>query len=161
MLSRFPFLSFTFGDNLNSFFIPFPLLPLTLSSQWLSQTVSFSRYVLCSLPIGTSSQGVWERRAKHGYCNRLIATYPRILYRNLYLIRLPRRLSIPRPGSFPNGSFDHLFLSRPKTDHQLANIVVFALSLGSNVYSVAGPEDTYGSSKTTYITPSYYVSSLR
>jgi len=39
---------------------------------------------------------------------------------------------------------------------KLANIVVFALSLGSNVYSVAGPEDMYGSSKTTYITPSYY-----
>lgn len=36
--------------------------------------------------------------------------------------------------------------------------MVFALSLGSNVYGVAGPEDMYGSSKTTYITPSYYVS---
>lgn len=35
---------------------------------------------------------------------------------------------------------------------------MFALSLGSNVYGVAGPEDMYGSSKTTYITPSYYVS---
>lgn len=39
---------------------------------------------------------------------------------------------------------------------KLVNIVVYAVSLGSNVYSVAGPEDMYGSSKTTYITPSYY-----
>ena len=43
-------------------------------------------------------------------------------------------------------------------DEQLANIVIFAVSLGSNVYSVAGPEDMYGSGKVTYITPSYYVS---
>jgi hypothetical protein len=43
------------------------------------------------------------------------------------------------------------------------NIIVFALSLGSNVYSVAGPDDMYGSEKTTYITPSvwaFYVWSL-
>ncbi|WWC65292.1 uncharacterized protein I303_107909 [Kwoniella dejecticola CBS 10117] len=39
---------------------------------------------------------------------------------------------------------------------KLVNIVVYAVSLGSNVYSVAGPEDMYGSSKVTYITPSYY-----
>ncbi|KAK1923179.1 hypothetical protein DB88DRAFT_494110 [Papiliotrema laurentii] len=39
---------------------------------------------------------------------------------------------------------------------KIANIIVFAVSLGSNVYSVAGPDDMYGSSKTTYITPSYY-----
>ncbi|KAL7422965.1 hypothetical protein Q5752_002263 [Cryptotrichosporon argae] len=36
---------------------------------------------------------------------------------------------------------------------KVANIVVFALSLGSNVYSVAGPEDMYGTGKPTYITP--------
>lgn len=30
------------------------------------------------------------------------------------------------------------------TPSQLLNIFVFALSLGSNVYSVAGPKDTYG-----------------
>lgn len=39
---------------------------------------------------------------------------------------------------------------------KLANIAIFVVSLGSNVYSVAGPEDMYGSSKVTYITPSYY-----
>jgi len=39
---------------------------------------------------------------------------------------------------------------------KVVNIIVYAVSLGSNVYSVAGPEDMYGSSKTTYITPSYY-----
>jgi hypothetical protein len=31
-----------------------------------------------------------------------------------------------------------------KLTFQLLNIFVFALSLGSNVYSVAGPKDTYG-----------------
>ncbi|WVN89787.1 uncharacterized protein L203_105017 [Cryptococcus depauperatus CBS 7841] len=39
---------------------------------------------------------------------------------------------------------------------KLLNIVVYVVSLGSNVYSIAGPEDMYGSSKVTYITPSYY-----
>ncbi|WVQ86121.1 hypothetical protein IAT38_008289 [Cryptococcus sp. DSM 104549] len=39
---------------------------------------------------------------------------------------------------------------------KVLNIVVYAVSLGSNVYSVAGPEDMYGSGKVTYITPSYY-----
>jgi hypothetical protein len=39
------------------------------------------------------------------------------------------------------------------TDSQLANIVVFLFSLGSNVYSVAGPDNMYGSSKEVYITP--------
>jgi len=39
------------------------------------------------------------------------------------------------------------------TDIQLANIVVFLFSLGSNVYSVAGPENMYGSQKETYLTP--------
>ncbi|RSH87028.1 hypothetical protein EHS25_003516 [Saitozyma podzolica] len=39
---------------------------------------------------------------------------------------------------------------------KVVNILVYATSLGSNIYSVAGPEDMYGHSKTTYITPSYY-----
>jgi hypothetical protein len=51
--------------------------------------------------------------------------------------------------------------SEVKLTSQVANIIVFALSLGSNVYGVAGPEDMYGSSKTTYITPSYYVSCFK
>ena len=48
-----------------------------------------------------------------------------------------------------------LLLPPPKlhTDTQLANIVVFLFSLGSNVYSVAGPENMYGSQKETYLTP--------
>ncbi|RXK41057.1 hypothetical protein M231_01688 [Tremella mesenterica] len=37
---------------------------------------------------------------------------------------------------------------------KVVNIIVYAASLGSNVYSVAGPEDMYGSSKVTYVTPS-------
>lgn len=36
---------------------------------------------------------------------------------------------------------------------KVANIVVFLFSLGSNVYSVAGPDNMYGSSKEVYITP--------
>ena len=39
------------------------------------------------------------------------------------------------------------------TQPQLANVVVFLFSLGSNVYSVAGPDDMYASSKETYLTP--------
>lgn len=36
------------------------------------------------------------------------------------------------------------------------NIVLFLSLLGSNIYSVAGPEDAYTSSRETYVTPSYY-----
>lgn len=39
---------------------------------------------------------------------------------------------------------------------KLLNIVVFVLLLGSNVYTVAGPKDTYGSPHETYVTPSAY-----
>lgn len=47
---------------------------------------------------------------------------------------------------------------RRRLTRQVANIIVFAVSLGSNVYSVAGPDDIYGHQKITYITPSSYVS---
>lgn len=32
----------------------------------------------------------------------------------------------------------------------------FAALLGSNIYSVAGPEDIYRSGRETWVTPSYY-----
>lgn len=39
---------------------------------------------------------------------------------------------------------------------KIANVVVFLALLGSNIYSVAGPEDVYSSGKETWVTPSYY-----
>ncbi|KAG7575418.1 hypothetical protein FFLO_00237 [Filobasidium floriforme] len=39
---------------------------------------------------------------------------------------------------------------------KIVNIVVFAALLGSNIYSVAGPEDIYRSGRETWVTPSYY-----
>lgn len=39
---------------------------------------------------------------------------------------------------------------------KILNIVVFVLSLGSNVYSVAGPKGSYGAPHETYVTPSSY-----
>lgn len=49
----------------------------------------------------------------------------------------------------PSGAIQIQMLTQP----QLANVVVFLFSLGSNVYSVAGPDDMYASSKETYLTP--------
>jgi len=39
---------------------------------------------------------------------------------------------------------------------KIINVVVYFLFLGSNIYSVAGPEDVYRSGKETYFTPAPY-----
>lgn len=41
-------------------------------------------------------------------------------------------------------------------DAQIVNIIVYILFLGSNVYSVAGPEGPYRSGRETYFTPANY-----
>jgi hypothetical protein len=42
----------------------------------------------------------------------------------------------------------------------VVNVVLYGLFLGSNVYTVAGPTDVYGSGKETYLTPSSWVFGL-
>jgi len=39
---------------------------------------------------------------------------------------------------------------------KIVNVVVYFLFLGSNIYSIAGPEDAYRSGKETYFTPAPY-----
>jgi hypothetical protein len=39
---------------------------------------------------------------------------------------------------------------------KIVNVVVYFLFLGSNIYTVAGPEDIYRSGKETYFTPSWW-----
>jgi hypothetical protein len=39
---------------------------------------------------------------------------------------------------------------------QIVNIVVYFLFLGSNIYTVAGGDDVYHSTKDTYITPAWW-----
>jgi len=43
---------------------------------------------------------------------------------------------------------------------KIVNIVVFVVFLGSNIYTVAGPDHVYGSSKETYLTPSSWTFSI-
>lgn len=39
---------------------------------------------------------------------------------------------------------------------KVVNVIVYFLFLGSNIYSIAGPEDVYRSGKETYFTPAPY-----
>ena len=104
-----------------------------------SQTVSSSRYVaLIRHRSGREELGVEVWASAQG----LVATLS-----DTHSARGDEQAAISPPH-----------ISYGYTDAQLANIAIFVVSLGSNVYSVAGPEDMYGSSKVTYITPSYYVS---
>jgi len=43
---------------------------------------------------------------------------------------------------------------------KVVNVVLYVLFLGSNVYTIAGPGDVYGSGKETYFTPSSWVFGL-
>jgi len=54
------------------------------------------------------------------------------------------------PGDSDSSSWkDGIFL-------KIVNILVYFLFLGSNIYTVAGPGDIYGSTKETYLTPAYW-----